>query len=203
MTPLILASRSPRRAELLKNAGVDFTIRAADLDETRLAGESAEEYVCRLAREKALRVSRFAPPGSLVLGADTAVAIAGRVFGKPANAADAIQMLRLLSGATHRVLTGFCIVQTSEKVEALRHESTAVTFRPLTQEEIERYVASGEPLDKAGAYAIQGAASSFVTRVNGSIPNVVGLPVGSVIEALKKVPGFEQDWRELAPRYGI
>lgn len=185
---LILASDSPRRKELLENAGIEFAVRSAQINEARLQGESAEDYVRRLAREKALSVARTAPPGTLVLGADTAVAAAGQIFEKPVDAADAARMLRLLSGGTHRVLTGVCIVRAPEKIEALKHETTTVIFNPMTEEEIQRYVASGEPLDKAGAYGIQGLASKFVRRVEGCFFNVVGLPVPLVYSLLSSIP---------------
>lgn len=185
---LILASDSPRRKELLENAGIEFAVRPAQINEARLQGESAEDYVRRLAREKALSVARTAPPGTLVLGADTAVAAAGQIFEKPVDAADAARMLRLLSGGTHRVLTGVCIVRAPEKIEALKHETTTVIFNPMTEEEIQRYVASGEPLDKAGAYGIQGLASKFVRRVEGCFFNVVGLPVPLVYSLLSSIP---------------
>ncbi len=185
---MILASQSPRRLELLRTAGINFVAQAADVDEARLQGEAAEEYVRRLAREKALCVARSAPPGTLVLGADTAVVAAGNILGKPRDAADARQMLRLLSGATHRVITGICFVRAPETIEALRHETTTVVFQPLTEIEIEQYVGSGEALDKAGAYGIQGLASRFVTRIEGCFFNVVGLPISRVYEVLSSLP---------------
>ncbi|MGH9403628.1 MAG: Maf family protein [Terriglobia bacterium] len=181
---LILASKSPRRRELLQKAGIEFVIQAAHVDESRQKGESAAAYVERLAREKALAVASSSAPGDLVLGADTVVVVAGHILGKPKDAADAARMLRLLSGGTHYVVTGICIVRAPAQVEALKHESSTVVFKPLTEEEIQSYVASGEPLDKAGAYAIQGRASKFVARVEGSLENVIGLPVAKVIELL-------------------
>ncbi|MGH9326490.1 MAG: Maf family protein [Terriglobia bacterium] len=190
---LVLASRSPRRRELLKSAGIEFTVQPSEVDETRLPGEAAEEYVRRIAREKALRVARFAASGTLVLGADTTVVAAGQVLEKPRDAEDAKRMLRLLSGGTHHVLTAFCFVRAPEKLEALRHESTTVDFLPLTEEEIEQYVASGEPLDKAGAYAIQGLASRFVTRIEGCFSNVVGLPISRVYEVLNSLRDRVED----------
>lgn len=184
---LILASRSPRRAELLREAGISFTVQAADVDETCLDNEPAEEYVRRLAREKAQHVAQSAPAGSLVIGADTTVCVAGEILGKPAGAADAARMLRLLSGSTHRVITGFCIVRAPQQILALQHECTTVTFRRLTPGEIEKYVAGGEPLDKAGAYAIQEVGDRFVENITGSFSNVVGLPVDSVVKAFKDI----------------
>ncbi len=189
---LILASNSPRRQELLKNAGIDCVVQPVQINEARRAGESAEDYVRRLASEKALGAARTAPPGRLVLGADTAVVVAGQILGKPADAEDAVRMLRLLAGATHRVLTGICFVRAPEKVEVLKHEVSTVIFNPLTEEEIQNYVASGESLDKAGAYAIQGLASKFVKRVEGCFFNVVGLPVSVVYETLNSLSASPQ-----------
>ncbi|MGH9397097.1 MAG: Maf family protein [Terriglobia bacterium] len=187
---LILASHSPRRRELLENAGIKFTVQPAQVDESRRRGEAAADYVERMARDKALAAARRAPAGSLVLGADTAVVAAGQVLGKPKDAADAARMLRLLSGGTHYVVTGICIVRAAETIEALQHESTTVVFKPLTETAIQQYIRSGEPLDKAGGYGIQGLASKFVARVEGSFDNVVGLPVSRVVEMLRALqPG--------------
>jgi septum formation protein len=182
---LILASRSPRRRELLRGAGFDFDVRPSTVEETASPGETPEEFARRAAREKALEVAASAPPESLVLGADTVVVADGEILGKPANAPDAARMLRLLSGVTHRVITGVCIVRAPDRVEALAHETTFVTFRCLDEEEIRDYLASGEPFDKAGAYGIQGLASKFVTRVEGCYFNVVGLPVALVCDLLE------------------
>jgi septum formation protein len=184
---LILASNSPRRRALLQNAGIKFTVQAVQVDESLRTGESAVDYVARLAREKALAVARCSAPGDLVLGADTVVVTAGQILGKPKDAADATRMLRLLSGGTHYVVTGICIVRAPEKMEALERESSTVTFKPLTEAEIQSYVASGEPLDKAGAYAVQGLASKFIARVEGSFDNVVGLPVSRAVDLLKSL----------------
>ncbi|MGH9355174.1 MAG: Maf family protein, partial [Terriglobia bacterium] len=128
------------------------------------------------------------PPGSVVLAADTAVEIGGEILGKPENAEDAARMLRLLSGATHSVLTGVCLVCSPSRLHALEVEVTAVTFRHLNEEEIQRYIATGEPFDKAGAYGIQAGASKFVTRVEGCFFNVVGLPMARVCEMLQSLP---------------
>lgn len=182
---LILASRSPRRRELLRGAGFDFDVRPSTVEETASPGETPEEFARRAAREKALQVAASAPPESLVLGADTVVVADGEILGKPANAPDAARMLRLLSGVTHRVITGVCIVRAPDRVEALAHETTFVTFRSLDNDELQHYLASGEPFDKAGAYGIQGLASKFVTRVEGCYFNVVGLPVALVCDLLE------------------
>jgi septum formation protein len=182
---LILASRSPRRRELLRQAGFDFDVRPSTVEETASPGETPEEFARRAAREKALEVAASAPPESLVLGADTVVVADGEILGKPANAPDAARMLRLLSGVTHRVITGVCIVRAPDRVEALAHETTFVTFRSLDNDELQDYLAGGEPFDKAGAYGIQGLASKFVTRVEGCYFNVVGLPVALVCDLLE------------------
>ena len=196
---LILASDSPRRAELLRAAGIQFDVLPADIDESVLPGESAEHHVRRLAEAKACAVLPRAG-GRPVLSADTVVVVAGEILGKPADEADARRMLRLLSGRSHEVMTGVCLRrhegegggkgkgekggkrggQTSEVAV------TTVEFAPLNDAEIEWYVASGEPLDKAGAYAIQGLASRFVTRIDGSYSNVVGLPVAVVYRMCKR-----------------
>ena len=189
MIRLILASNSPRRRELLQNAGFEFDVRPSGIEETRLPGESPEDFTRRLARDKGLDVARQSSPASLVLGADTVVAINGEILEKPADADDAARMLRTLSGRTHRVITGVCLVRAPEKVLVCTHETTSVTFRNLTEDEIDSYVASGEPFDKAGGYAIQGLASRFVTRIDGCYFNVVGLPIPLVYEMVKNLPG--------------
>jgi septum formation protein len=172
---LVLASASPRRAELLKNAGIDFVVRAGHgVDETPFADESPGEYVERLAEAKALAVE--AGPGEILLGADTVVAVDGRLFGKPADDREAAEMLAALSGRCHEVVTGICL--RSGNAAVVRDRAvTRVWFTELSTQEIAEYVASGEPRDKAGAYAIQGIASRFVERIEGSYTNVVGLPV--------------------------
>lgn len=183
---LLLASNSPRRIELLRNAGFDFEVVPSGIDEGAPApGELPEEYARRLARAKALEVSVRSPSGRLVLGADTIVTIEGLILGKPDSALDATRMLRLLSGRTHQVITAICVVRAPHEVAAIQHETTLVTFRALDEDEIQAYVASHEPFDKAGAYAIQGLASKFVTRISGCYFNVVGLPVPLLYETLK------------------
>jgi septum formation protein len=182
---LLLASTSPRRQELLRQAGFDFEVRPSHIAEEIQPGERPEEFARRAAHEKAMHVAAFSPPGSFVLGADTVVVIDGEMLGKPSDLEDAARMLRLLSGRTHQVHTGICLVRAPDEVEALKHETTLVTFRELDEEEIRRYVESGEPLDKAGAYAVQGLASKFVTRISGCYSNVVGLPVALLYEILK------------------
>jgi len=178
---LILASTSPRRAELLQSAGLAFEIVRPDADEKLHAGETPVEYAVRTAHEKAASIP--AAPESIVLGADTVVAAEGRILGKPVDVDDAKAMLRLLSGKMHEVITGVCL-RSAEKTICF-HVATAVLFRDLSEEEIAAYVATGDPLDKAGAYAIQNGAAGMVRRIDGSYSNVVGLPLCEVIEALE------------------
>jgi septum formation protein len=180
--PLILASSSPRRAEILKNAGIPFQVRSVHLDESVLPEESPPEYVIRLARAKA--IAARTDISEIVLGADTTVVVDERILGKPENASDARRMLHLLAGRRHTVITGICLLRASEIVDI---SSTGVTFAAMTSEEIDEYVASGEPMDKAGGYAIQGRASKFISSIEGCYFNVVGLPVALVWEHLKKL----------------
>lgn len=181
----ILASASPRRKELLSNAGFDFETRVSHVEEVHRAGETPEEYVSRLARDKALAVAGLVVSGSLVLGADTEVVIDGQILGKPRNAEDAARMLRLLAGQVHLVITGVCLASAPDRIVSSKHAVTSVTFCRLDDQEIRDYVQSDEPLDKAGAYAIQGLASKFVTHIEGSYSNVMGLPIHVVYEMLK------------------
>ena len=192
---LLLASASPRRAELLRAAGIQFDALPADVDESVIPDESAEHHVRRLAEAKAWAVLPRAD-GRPVLAADTVVVVGAEILGKPANERDARRMLRLLAGRSHEVMTGVCLVRhrgTGRGEEGSLSSSevavTTVEFTPLTDAEIDWYVASGEPHDKAGAYAIQGLASRFVTRIDGSYSNVVGLPVG-VIYRMCKLAGL-------------
>jgi septum formation protein len=190
---LVLASASPRRQELLRNAGVSFTVHPTNIPEQPLVGESADDCAKRLAREKA-RVAFQDRRKNFVLGADTLVVLDGKIFGKPRDAADAARMLRELSGRTHQVKTGVCLIGPSrtegEKLgidfEDLRCETTTVTMDALSQEDIRSYVASGEPMDKAGSYAIQGMASRWIPRIDGDYFNVVGLPVSLVYRMLRE-----------------
>jgi septum formation protein len=192
-SPLVLASASPRRSELLRNAGITFTVQPAHVDERMLAGEAPEEYAKRLAREKAQAVSQQRP-GETVLGADTIVVVDSQVLEKPRDQADAARMLRLLSGRSHRVITGVCVIKavsSSESqvssLEDVRAATTEVWMRNLSEEEIKEYVASGEPMDKAGAYAIQGTASRWIWKIVGCYFNVVGLPVPLVYRMLQEL----------------
>jgi septum formation protein len=186
---LILASASPRRADLLASAGFTFDIVPVELDETVAAGEAPEAYVERLAREKARQVARR-NSGTVVVGADTTVVIDDLVLGKPAGSAEASEMLRMLSGRVHRVMTGVAVVRDETAVSEV--VTTEVRFLHLSETEISWYVASGEPRDKAGGYGVQGLASRFVERIDGSYSNVVGLPVATVYRLLKSL-GWDAD----------
>ena len=180
---LILASASPRRKELLGLFRIPFTIRVADIDETMDKEKSPYDEVGRVSRAKALAVPREA--GDIVIAADTIVVCEGRVLGKPRDAEEAVRMLRLLSGRDHQVMTG-CTVLKGGESETFT-EVTDLHFRPLCQKEIEKYVASGEPMDKAGAYGIQGGAALFCERMVGDYYNVMGLPVCRLGQTLRKL----------------
>lgn len=181
--PIVLASQSPRRREILQQAGIPFVTRPADVDETQAPGEPPVEFAKRLAREKAEAVR--AALEETVLGADTVVVIDGDALGKPRDAEDAAAMLRRLSGREHEVITGVCVLRGRQAM--VDAETTRVRFVRLTEIEIAEYVESGEPMDKAGAYAIQGLASKFIDRVEGCYFNVVGLPVALVYRYLKSL----------------
>ena len=181
---LILASASPRRAELLRAAGISFDVFPVEIDERFHEGERPEHAVARVAEAKA-RTAAALHPDSVVLGADTTVVIRGEALGKPADVPDAVRMLRLLSGCTHDVLTGVCVfVQERHLVHV---EPTRVQVASLSDAEIAWYVSTGEAADKAGAYAIQGLASRFIERIEGSYSNVVGLPISRVCELLRQL----------------
>jgi nucleoside triphosphate pyrophosphatase len=192
---LVLASASPRRQELLRNAGIPFVVQPTDIPEIAREGESAKACAERLAREKALAVFRGRPE-DLILGADTIVVVDGEMLGKPCDAEDAARMLRMLSGRTHQVTTGVCLVgstalitensQLTTGFEDVRSETTLVTVHPLTDNDILFYVSTGEPMDKAGAYGIQGMASRWISRIEGDYFNVVGLPVALVCGMLRE-----------------
>jgi septum formation protein len=179
---LILASGSPRRRELLAHAGIAAIARPSGIEETRSAGEAPEAYVMRLAREKALAVT--ASPADYVLGADTTVIVGGEILDKPRSAADAERMLSLLSGRVHQVVTGVFLRHGDRHWQAC--ESTNVRFVGLDPADIAAYARTEEPMDKAGAYAIQGVASRFIDRVEGCYFNVVGLPVATVCRLLRQ-----------------
>ncbi len=191
---LVLASASPRRQELLRNAGISFTAHPTSIPELPRPGEGARDCAERLAREKAQAALRQ-HPGKLVLGADTIVVVEGEILGKPRDEGDATRMLRLLSGRTHQVTTGVSLVgpqlgTENQKLETgfedTRSETTLVTMISLSDEDIRSYIATGEPMDKAGAYAIQGMASRWIPCINGDYFNVVGLPVALVSRMLQE-----------------
>ncbi len=188
---LILASASPRRAEILRNAGFAFEIFPADVDETPRPDERAEDYVRRLAEEKArVAIKGFAHNETpvIVIAADTTVVAGGQMLGKPESREDARRMLRLMSGQTHEVLTGISVIRSSDGYAASHVEITRVSFAELSESEIEEYIASGEPFDKAGGYGIQGIAGKYVTRIEGCYFNVMGLPLSrlsSLVQALQ------------------
>jgi septum formation protein len=184
---LILASASPRRQELLRNARIAFAVEPAHIAEDPLPNERARDCAERLAREKALAVAGKRP-NDVVLGADTVVVIDGQILGKPVDAADAVHMLRRLSGRVHQVITGVCLVAGGQW--SVGSETTSVTMAEISEKEIAEYVASGEPMDKAGAYAIQGMASRWIPRIDGDYGNVVGLPVALVWRMMRKVPAL-------------
>lgn len=186
---LILASASPRRAELLRAAGFDFDVVAANVDESIRRDEPPSAYVRRLAADKSAAV--VARQDVLILAADTAVVVDGDILGKPRDDEEAAAMLRRLSGRRHEVLTGISLRQNSHEVG--RVETTAVFFSPLSEDDVTWYVASGEGRDKAGAYAIQGLASRFIRRIEGSYSNVVGLPVATVFELITEISGTRPD----------
>ena len=205
---LILASSSPRRQELLRAAGIEFTVEPSDLPEVPHPGEAPHAFAERMAREKAVAVAqRRHGPGEWVLAADTVVFVNGEILGKPADAADpaaeAARMLRLLSGREHRVITGVCLLESSQRAmisgqksfaadprptaaELVASETTRVWMNTLSEGDIRDYIVSGEPMDKAGAYAIQGRASRWIPRIEGCYFNVVGLPVPLVYRVLRE-----------------
>jgi septum formation protein len=190
---LILASSSPRRRELLARAGIAFEVQAVNTPEEQRAGESPLEYCRRLAHEKAASIWN-ARKDALVLGADTIVIVDNQVLGKPRDPADARRMLSLISGRAHDVTTAVCLLYSESGAHRQLQEevTTRVFVDPLTESDIEEYVRSGEPLDKAGAYAIQGIASRWIYRVEGEYSNVVGLPVATVQRMLQSMNGVRQ-----------
>jgi septum formation protein len=187
---LVLASASPRRQELLRNAGIPFVVQPTDIPEVPQPGEAPRSFAERMAREKALAVFRQRPD-DFVLGADTIVVVEAQILGKPRDGADAARMLRLLSRRRHQVTTGVCLVgpqlrKPETGFEDVRSETTRVTMEALSDDDIRSYVSSGEPMDKAGAYAIQGRASRWISRIEGDYFNVVGLPVSLVYKMLRE-----------------
>ncbi len=185
---LVLASQSPRRRELLVQPGLDAEVRPAHADEATSPGEAPRAYVLRVARDKARAV-----PGEVVLAADTAVVLGDEILGKPSDAEDARRMLRALSGTTHEVLTAVVVRRPAVRIEVDAVVATRVRFAPLSRAAVDWYVRTGEPLDKAGAYAIQGAGGAFVLDVEGSVSNVVGLPLAETAVLLRRT-GFPLPW---------
>jgi septum formation protein len=191
---LILASSSPRRAEILRDAGIAFEIRATQIDEAALPGETPHAMVARLAEAKARSAAAQMDAGMcecIIVGADTTVELDGEILGKPRDSAHAREMLAMLSGRTHHVVTGIFLLQLPGNATRAAIENSAVTFAPLTETEIDAYVATGEPLGKAGAYAIQGLAGRYIPRIEGCYFNVVGLPLERLYALLR-----ELGWRD-------
>lgn len=188
-TKLILASSSPRRAEILRNAGFAFQVHPAHVDESRRGRESARAYALRLAKEKAGAVAEKAKGNgsAVVIGADTIVLAQGKILGKPQDVREARSMLRLLSGKTHEVLTGVSVVSMPDGKTLSHVESTRVHFVKLSNRQIDDYIATGEPFDKAGAYGIQGLGGRFIDRIHGCYFNVMGLPISRVWSMLRRL----------------
>jgi septum formation protein len=210
---LVLASASPRRQELLRNAGIPFVVQPTDIPEVPQPGEASRAFAERMAREKALAVFRQRPD-DFVLGADTVVVADAQILGKPRDDADAARMLRLLSGRLHQVTTGVCLVGPSSgnrkletTFEDVRSETTVVTMDALSDQDIRSYISTREPMDKAGAYAIQGQASRWISHIEGDYFNVVGLPVSLVYKMLREHiiegPGGIADRQDLVNRQNL
>ena len=187
---IVLASASPRRTELMALAGIEFTVVPADICEDVLPGEVPADHVMRLSREKADAVAAT-HDGRFFIGADTVVVLDGAILGKPTDGADALRMLSGLSGRNHEVITGFTVFDKTNDIHISRSVSTEVTFKKLEEREIAAYIATGCPMDKAGAYAIQGGAVHFVRSISGSYTNVIGLPMTELYEALQTMQAVE------------
>lgn len=183
---IVLASASPRRLELLASAGVEFDVCASDIPEEPIPGEAPADFAVRLARDKAVATAARTE-GRWFVGADTIVVCDGEIMGKPVDEADAVRMLRKLSGVSHEVITGYAVYDRERDGLLCKAVVTRVVFKPLRDEEISAYVATGCPMDKAGAYAIQGGAAYMVERIDGSYTNVVGLPLCEVVEDLRRI----------------
>lgn len=182
----VLASKSPRRKELLKNIGIDACIMPANIDEDLLTGLPPERMVAELSMLKATDVARSFGKDTYVIGADTVVCVDGEIFGKPENDTEAKVMLKKLSGRSHEVYTGYCVVNCESGVSVAKCEKTMVYFRSLSDEEIDSYIKTREPMDKAGAYGIQQRGSKFVEKIEGDYFNVVGLPVCALVKLMKE-----------------
>ena len=189
---IILASASPRRTELMALAGIEFSVVPADICEDVLPGEIPAEHVMRLSREKADAVA-VTTSGRFFVGADTVVVLDGRIMGKPADQAEALRMLSDLSGRDHEVITGFTVFDKVSGIHVSRSVRTGVTFKALTEREIRAYIATGCPMDKAGAYAIQGGAVHFIRSICGSYTNVIGLPMTELYETLSQLGAVDAD----------
>ena len=189
---LILASSSPRRAEILHQAGISFTVLSSAVDETAIPGETPPQHVQRLADAKAELVAARAVGPSIVLAADTVVVLDGQILGKPRSTDEARRMLELFSGRTHSVVTGVSLLRLPEMDRRQFVETTLVHFKRLSGEEISRYLATAEPYDKAGAYAIQGRAGRYIPRIEGCYFNVVGLPLAHVVAAMQELGWSEE-----------
>jgi len=187
---LILASASPRREELLSLAGISFQVMPSEVSEEMVEDESPERHVLRLSEAKAASVAGLYPD-AWVLGADTVVIIAGEVLGKPTRREEARVMMHKLSGRTHQVITGFALLKATTKAGVRKAVTSAVTFREMTAEEVEWYIETEEPYDKAGGYAVQGRAALFIREISGSHTNVIGLPICEVVEALREVGALD------------
>ena len=183
--PIILASNSPRRKELLRQVGVSFTVDPADVDERPLPGERPEDYAVRVALDKA-RVAAARSKNGVIIAADTIVVVDDTILGKPADRNDAERMLTVLSNRVHRVITGLAVIDAASGKTMTNSAVTSVWFRDLSQQEIQSYLAGGEPLDKAGAYGIQGKGALLVKKIEGCYFNVVGLPLSLMGELLRK-----------------
>ena len=189
---LILASASPRRAEILHDAGISFTVLSSAVDETPYANETPQQIVQRLAAAKAELVSARAVGSAIIIAADTVVVLDKQILGKPRSTDEARRMLEMLSGRTHSVITGVTLLKLPEMERRQFVETTLVHFARLTSEDLSRYLATGEPFDKAGAYAIQGHAGRYIPRIEGCYFNVVGLPIARVVAALREL-GWSED----------
>jgi septum formation protein len=189
---LILASASARRAQILRDAGISFSIVSSAVDETPYPEETPQQVVQRLADAKAELVAARAVGPAILIAADTIVVLEGQIFGKPRSTNDAQRMLERFSGRTHSVITGVSLLRLPEMQRRKFVETTLVTFAPLSADEVSRYLATDEPYDKAGAYAIQGVAGRYIPRIEGCYFNVVGLPLARVVENLKEL-GWSED----------
>jgi septum formation protein len=189
---LILASASPRRAQILRDAGISFSVLSSAVDETPYAGETPQQMVVRLSEAKAELVAARAVGPAILVAADTVIVLDGQILGKPRSTDDGRRMLEFFSGRTHSVVTGVTLIRLPEMDRRQFVETTLVTFAPLSSDEISRYLATDEPYDKAGAYAIQGHAGRYIPRIEGCYFNVVGLPLARLVVALQELGWSEE-----------